>query len=145
MTNLALYQLLLSDVQAFNDWRVKNADIRIDFENYDFAGQILTDAVLINANLRNANFTNANIEYVSLCNSDLSGANFSYAIAAGAHFGSIENSDVRLPQTFLAHLSKAAIIIGANFKEADLDMANFRNCEYKMAYFEGANIETATF
>lgn len=141
MTSSELYQLLMSDVQAFNDWRVKHADAKIDFENYDFSEKTLTDAVLVNVNLKNANFAGANIEYTSFCHSDATGANFQGAIAAGAHFGSIENSDVRLPQNFLAHLSHAAILNGANFTNADLEMANFRNCNCQTICFNGANTE----
>ena len=145
MTSAELYDLLVSDVQKFNDWRVKNADMRIDFDNYDFGEKTLTDAILVNMSLRNAHFVGTNIEYTTFCHSDATGANFEKAIAGGAHFGNIENSDARLPQAFLAHLSHAAILNGANFTESDLEMANFRNCPKQNACFEGANTEAVVW
>lgn len=145
MTSSELYEMLVADVQAFNDWRVSNADLRIDFDNYDFSEKTLTDAVFINMSLRNANFSGANIEYTSFCHSDATGANFQGANAGGAHFGSIENSDVRLPQSFLAHLSHAAILDASDFTEADLEMANFRNCPRNNACFQSANTESVVW
>ena len=145
MDTQSIFQLLISDVSAFNEWRIRYTDIRLDFSGMDFRGAELCDALLVNVNCQNANFERANLEYACMCNSDFTGANCAHTLATGAHFGSIEVVEAHLPEMFKHYLNKGAILDGVNFSYSDLAFSNFRNTSLNGTIFHAADLQHAHF
>ncbi len=145
MNTQELYQLLISDVPAFNEWRIQNPDVYLDFSGMDFGECELCDALLVNMNFRNARFERANLEYTCMCSSDFTGANCSHILGTGAHFGAIEVVEAHLPAHFTHYLKKGAILDKVDFSYAELAFANFRNTSLNATLFHASDLQHAHF
>ena len=70
------YDLLIRDVDAWNQWRDENPDVKPDLSYAVMRGANLTLANLAGAILREADLVLANLRGADLRHADLSGANF---------------------------------------------------------------------
>ena len=130
--------VLMQGVPAWNEWRLKNPDIRPNLSGMNLGGATplalseadLREAILDGANLSGANLSGANLSGANLDGANLSGvvnlsrANLSEANLRGANLG-IACLDE-------ANLSKANLR-GANLMDASLARADLRG-----AYLSGA-------
>ncbi|MDJ0903341.1 MAG: pentapeptide repeat-containing protein [Xenococcus sp. MO_188.B8] len=112
-------------VEAWNQWRRENHDIKIDFKHASFERLKLSHINLFDANLTNVNFTNADLEFAYLKNANLTGANFT-------------DGSLRCAQLVNANLT------GADFTDCNLKFADLRNANLTGACIEDWNINSQT-
>ena len=96
MANTEQLEVLKSGVEAWNRWREKNPDVKIDLRNADLENAKLKAANLGGANLSGANLSAANLERADLREADLSGGNLRKAYLYGARLRSanLERADL---------------------------------------------------
>jgi uncharacterized protein YjbI with pentapeptide repeats len=125
---------LKQGVEAWNQWRETNRDIRPDL-----AGVHLHQADLSDANFREADLSGANLR-----EADLSGANLSGAHLSGAHF---DRARLRRANLSNAHLEWAALcradLYQANLSGAHLTRARLTRADLTMANLSNANLREA--
>jgi uncharacterized protein YjbI with pentapeptide repeats len=125
MANDEHVAILRKGVDAWNEWREKNPDIRPDLSGADLGGANLSKANLYGANLSDANLRGADLHEAGLLRAILMDANLSEANLSGA-----ELIDANLNRANLSHadLSRArllrASLIDANLSDAFLGSAN---------------------
>ena len=133
MANQEQLARLQEHIAGWNEWRQKNAGIKIDL-----SGANLDQAYLSGANLSLANLSLANLSLANLSGANLSGANLraylSEAKLRGANFSGANLSGANL---IGANLS------GANFSGTDLSGANFRGADLSGADLSGAKLSRA--
>ena len=158
MTNLIQRMRLKIGIEAWNTWRKKNPDIRIDFNraNLRYANVSdanFSDASLSHANLSHANLSGANLSGANLSDANLSGVNLISANLIGANLRNefqVGLEGVNLSYANLSH----ANLIGAEFRNANLSHANLSHANLSGAdlsravlsgvYIEDWNINSAT-
>ncbi|MDJ0596546.1 MAG: pentapeptide repeat-containing protein [Pleurocapsa sp. MO_226.B13] len=172
MANEEHLAVLRQGVSAWNQWRKKNPEIRIDLREADLRGVSLRLADLREADLRGvslrladlreADLNGANLRWTDCSDADLSGANLKEAqitqetvidekwrlvweiINQGA-----ANRNLRRADLSRAYLSRAdfsqANLTGANLTEADLFSANLEGADFRGANLFSANLEGADF
>jgi hypothetical protein len=101
MANDEHVAMLKRGVDAWNEWRGENPDIRPDLREADLSGANLSEADLWKANLSQADLSRANLDGANLMEANLMEANFSGA--------NLYRAD--LP---------TAILVGTDFSSADL-------------------------
>ena len=116
MANPKHLEILKQGVEAWNQWRRENPDIRPD----------LFDANLENANLRVANLFRANLIDANLGDTDLTGANL-----RGAN---LRHADLT-----------GAGLTGANLIDADFGAANLSVASFSHARLKGTNFAASVF
>lgn len=90
-------QVLLTDVEAFNQWRRDNPKEPIDLEARDLSGASLAHASLGDANLRRANLRDANLTRANLAGANLQEADLRQADLTDAtlHRVDLTGADMR--------------------------------------------------
>ena len=151
-------------VEAWNQWRKENPDIKpdlksVDLEKSNLSGAEFAETDLKRANLSDANLTNANFSAANLAdaylyhanltaanfrNTNLTDANLSDANLTNANFSAANITDAYL---YRANLT-AANFINACLERADLSFANlkdtnFRNSNLSIANLRDANLSCA--
>ena len=76
MADKEQFDLLMRDVDAWNQWRAENPHVKPDLSYAVMRGADLTLANLCNASLREADLVLANLRGADLRHADMSGANF---------------------------------------------------------------------
>jgi uncharacterized protein YjbI with pentapeptide repeats len=124
MSNPEHVTKLKEDVEAWNEWRKVNTEVRPDFSEAD---------------LRNANLSNANLSNANLSGANLSGADLSKAHLGLAHLSlaDLSEADLRGANLFGATLS------GANLRGANLSETNLRGATLSEADLRGAALYEA--
>ena len=118
MANKEQLEILMSSVEAWNEWREANPDEAVDLRH---------------ANLRDAHFTDAHLTD-ALSGANLSGANLSGANLSGANLSSVDLGDADL---------SGANLRGANLTGADLRGANLRGADLRGANLYGNDLRGA--
>src|ERR1051326_2106635 len=120
MANEEHLTILRQGVEAWNQWRKANPDLRPDLSNVK-----LSQATLIGINLGLVFFSEADLHGASLPRAILSGADLQKANLSGANLfeanfrgATLHNADLR----------------GANFFGADLSGAHLRGANFEYAY-----------
>ena len=121
MANPKYLAKLKEGVEAWNQWRKENPDVRIDLSGANFEGANLVEADLQSAELSGVTFKEA----------DLSGANL---ILADLRFSGFQRA--RLHGTYL----RAANLTAADFSGADLNGADLSGACLIMARMNQANL-----
>jgi uncharacterized protein YjbI with pentapeptide repeats len=124
MANDEHVAMLKKGVDAWNKWRLENADIRPDLSKANIVGANLARAHLGEADLREADLSEAYLFDASLAGANLSEANLSKA-------------DLTRALALGANLSRA------NLSEADLAFANFLRATLNEANLSKANLSSA--
>jgi Pentapeptide repeats (8 copies) len=122
-------QIMRQGVDAWNDWRQKNSDIKVNLRE---------------ANLREANLWGADLWGADLWMADLEGAKLG---GAGLAWAELWMADLRRADLRGAHLQRAqlhqAILQGANLWGADLSGANLWGADLQEVNLQEANLEKA--
>lgn len=169
MANGEHLALLKQGVDAWNQWKANNPDIRpnlsfatgkgiiirdaklsgVDLSRADLSRADLSRADLVGANLREANFNEAYLSKAELIGADLSEADLSSADLIGANLIGTNLSGAKLNG---ADLSKAnlrgtdlsgARLIGAKLSGANLSGAKLSEANLSGAHLGGANFKGA--
>lgn len=157
---------LKEGVEAWNNWRKENPDIKVDLRGAELVNAHLVNADLSGAMLMKANLLSADLTYAKLVDAGLSGANLRgakffmanlslahthRADLSGADLEQVNFSDAQLRETNFsdANLSDAdlsgTIIRGSNFKRAILKRANFSNADLDYSNISSADFTQAIF
>ncbi len=161
MANPEHFDMINQDVEAWNEWREENPDIRpdlsevnliiptlsmadltdvnfygTDLTGVDFQGADLEGANLESANLLTAVFDDANLQRVNFTNANLRHVDF---IGANLELANFFMADLKS-----ADLSRATLI-SANFFNANLTLANFRWASLHGVNFTRAILIRANF
>ena len=139
-------RILKRGVAAWNDWRSKSIQIRVDLigaslRETDLRRVSLTRADLFRANLTRANLTRASLSVANLSGVDLMGADLSEASVSGADLIGANLSGANL---IGANLS-GANLSGANLSGADLGGADLGGADLSEANLIGANLIDTVF
>ena len=104
MANLEHVEMLLVDVDEWNNWRSENPDLQANLEGADLRGANLLLADLTGANLRGANLTLANLKGTDLRGADLREANLVGArlIACDFEGADLRGTDLRTAEDLTA-------------------------------------------
>ena len=116
MANEEHLAVLKRGVEAWNQWRQKNPEVRPD----------LGRAKLARANLRGADLSGADLSGADLSGADLSGANLTWADLSRADLSGADLSGANL--CFWADLS-GANLSGANLRDASVEWTTFGNVD----------------
>jgi hypothetical protein len=125
MANNEHVAMLKQGVAAWNEWRLKNLDIRPDLSKANLSWANLREADLREAILPRANLSHANLSGASLREANLIQANFSGADLRRADLTVANLVDANLSGTDLrGAILNAANLIHANFSGANLSRAD---------------------
>jgi uncharacterized protein YjbI with pentapeptide repeats len=144
MANQEHLDVLKQGVVAWNQWRKKHIDIRLDLTNAN-----LKDADLVSADLSGADLSGADLFSAILTNADLSGATLrgvflGYANLIHVNLTSADLSGVILGSANLTNADlSGATLRRAALSEAILRGAILRRADLKEAYFSEANLSEA--
>src|SRR6516225_7064548 len=119
MANDEHVTMLKQGVDAWNEWRLKNPDIRPDLFGANFIGAYLGGTNLSWADLVGANLTGAYLGEANLSGACLSGANLSWADLVRANLTGAYLGGANLSGTYLV----GANLTGANLSGAYLERA----------------------
>ncbi|MDM8552422.1 pentapeptide repeat-containing protein [Desulfobacterales bacterium HSG2] len=134
MANEEHFRILKQGVEAWNEWRERNPNVKPDLREAFLSEAFLKEVFfretnLINASLREANLRGANLRGANLRGANLRGANLRGTISSSADLSGADLS-------------------GANFSSADLRGADLSEINFSRAYlrrtdFRGANLTGA--
>jgi uncharacterized protein YjbI with pentapeptide repeats len=127
-------QLLLIPVEAWNELRMKEPSLPLDFSASNFRG-----ANLKGRNLSGADFTGAILSRANLVGSDVNGANFLRADLSEADLQQAILTGANLSGAFLHGVN----LTGANLSGANLSGANLTRANLTGANLTGANLAGA--
>ena len=131
-------------VEAWNKWRKKNRDVKIDLSDAHF-----NDAYFYGVNFRGAHLNSAHFNGAHLNGAILSGAHLNSAYLKGAYLKGAYLNGAILKGAYLnsAHLVRAylngAILSGAHLNGAILSGAHLNDAYLKGAYLNGAILSGA--
>lgn len=133
MANKEHLKILQSGVEAWNQWRKQNPDLRPDLK-----GAVLREANLSKADLREADFKEAHLFLAYLNEADLSDANLSGANLIKTYLSGadLSRADLRKADFFEADLYEADLS-KADLYEADLSRTDLRGANFSGAYLLG--------
>jgi len=131
MANPEHLQILMQGVEAWNQWRSQNEDIRPDLSEANLYAKNLQTANLSGAKLASTDFTRADLTNVNLTEAYLWGAILTRAILA----------HVSLARAKLIHTTFA----GATLSDTDLLGAYFLHATLVGADFSGAGLSETVF
>ena len=131
MANTEQLAIILEGVPAWNAWRVKYPDAKVDLRDANLREADLTGASLQETDLFDANLMAANLATANLYKADLRGAQLFRANLAGANL-----TGARL---FYAQLMKA------DLRGANLTWACFRNAKLFRAILTKARLNETLF
>ena len=165
MANEEHVKILKQGVEAWNNWREENPDIKPDLIEADLSEADLTEADLSWADLRKAklsgaDLSGADLSEATLRKADLSGSNLYKARLMEADFFGANLSEASLFGTNLcwarlsganlsgAELSRAdllgAELLGAELSQADLDWTDLTEADLTEADLTGASLTGAS-
>jgi len=149
MVNKKHLQIIRQGVDAWNEWRRKNPELRpnlrgADLHEADLYEADLSEADLGKANLTQANLGGANLGFAEVSEARVGGANLSKANLTQANLGEANLSMASLCEADLrgANLYKA-ILTQANLYKADLCMVNLGEANLYKADLSKANLDDA--
>jgi hypothetical protein len=130
MANIEYLKIIKQGVDAWNEWRKNNPNVKPD----------LSRVVLMKTNLQGADLRNVILSYSDLWASDLRNADLKNAILnhADLNEANLSNADLRNANLFMAQLDKAdftnanlgsAVMMGAILVGTNLSKANLSNCK----------------
>src|SRR5215469_11279768 len=151
MSNPEHLAKLLEGVEAWNEWRKVNTEVRPDLNGADLKRANLSKADLTEANLSGADLGRASLSGADLVRANLLGANLSEANLTEANLRGADLSRLNLSRANLSgvDLSRAkfseADLVGANLSGADLSEANLSGADLSGADLSKANLSGADF
>lgn len=159
MANEEQVAVLRQGANAWNRWRKKNPNAKIDFHSVNLSrakpfsinlyGADLRGVDLRSANLSNTNLREANLTQANLAGANLSGANLEHAIITladlqGANLAGACLHDVDFIESDLHGASfREGSLCGVLFRHANLSEADFRGADLGEADLRKANLRKA--
>ena len=149
MSNPEHLAKLLEGVEAWNEWRKVNTEVRPDLNGADLKRANLSKADLTEANLSGADLGRANLSGADLGRANLSGADLVGANLLGANLSESNLTEANLRGADLSrlNLSRANLsgfdLSRAKFSEADLVGANLSGADLSEANLSGADLSGA--
>jgi hypothetical protein len=141
MANANHIKMIQKDVDAWNEWRLRQTREVVDLSGADFSGLSGRNAALFRANLRNANFQDARLSRADFYGSNISGAIFAGANLRRAKFekanlcgADLTRADLRKADFLEANLEEGVL------READLRQAQLIDANLNAADLTGANV-----
>ena len=134
MSNPEHLAKLLEGVEAWNEWRKVNTEVRPDLNGADLKRANLSKADLTEANLSGADLGRANLSGADLGRASLSGANLSEADPSRANLSEANLTEANLSRANLSY---------ANLGGADLSGAYLGGVTASGAYLGGATASEA--
>ena len=134
MANVEHLSLLGGGVEAWERYRIRHPDIRLDLRGADLRGYQLASAHLIGARLNDTNLKGATLYQARLDSADLTGAYLEGVDLRGACLTRAKLIDANLEK---ANLSKTVL------SNARLNGASLINANFTGAYFEGTDVSDA--
>lgn len=128
MANEEHLKILKQGVEAWNEWRERNRDIRPDLSEATFHEANLSGVDLGVANLIQANFSRSDLAYSILSYADLSMANLGRTNLRQAKLGGANLQDANL--------------VGADLSYAELIAANLTTAFIALTNFAGVDLST---
>jgi len=116
MANQEQLDILKQGVEAWNKWRAKDMNVRIDLREANLNGSDLSEATLTGAILTSADLTMANLLSANLNGANLNGANF---YGANLHSADLTCANLRSAKLHDVNLSNATLT-RADFNDAVL-------------------------
>lgn len=139
MANEKHLAILQQGVEAWNEWREENRDIRPDLNGANLSGAKLGRANLIRADLDLADLSQADLREANFWESFVYLANLSGADLRGAILGRAVLSRANLSGANL----KEANLSGADLFEANLRRADLRQANLTLAHLREADLRDA--
>jgi len=133
LSDKQLLCLVKTDIEAFNDYRKKNYDQKIEFtklEGVNFKNCDLDYANFSNMNLEGLEFTDSNMKNVKLKETNISNCNFTRCY--------LNNSDFRCVKAKNTCF-KSARASACDFRGANVELANFSMCRLHYSDFRNSN------
>lgn len=134
MQNEGLKLLLDERISEFNEWRMKNLTIKLEFNNADLSNKNISNAYLNGVIFVDSNFSNSILSKANLVQANLSRSNF-------------DGSDMT-DALIMYSVLKDSILTGSNlnntnFMWSDLQGADLRKCILEKTIFVEANLTNA--
>ena len=147
-------ELLLTDVDAFNNWRLSQPDAELDLSEADLRGADLSKAMLAGAKLDHARLDDASLMGAVLAGASCVGTSFRRADLRRANFSFVELFSADLTSTALgsalaqaANVEDACFVAAraneANFKESRLVDVEITDCDFRGAQLKRTALEDA--
>lgn len=133
-------------VEAWNEWREANPEIRPDLSRTILGGLDLVGADLSRAKLGSSNISGANVCGANLAEADLSGADLCQSEIVGTNLVEADLIVANLKQASLRKSDlRGAYLTGADLSGADLGGADLSETSLIDANLTGANLAEADF
>lgn len=146
MANPEHVAILKQGVDAWNQWRGENPDVRPDLSDVVLKADDLSGTYLSRADLTGADLSDAILKKAYLWEANLSRANLTGADLREVDFDEANLSGASLVKTNISRASLRGIDLSgaflgeADLKEADLKEADLRNADLDRAYLAGASL-----
>lgn len=129
MANQKQLTILESGIDAWNNWRSENPDVKIDLISADLLGSDLSGANFKGADLRRMNLRQVNLEGANLEGAELYRANLNGV--------NLVNANLKKANLYRAYLGRA------DLSGADLSQANLQMSLLSQTKIEGTNLNSA--
>lgn len=136
MTNEEILTLLKQGVEAWNEWRKKNPDVKLDLSQANLSQADLSLVNLSQADLSLVNFSQANLSLANLSQANLRWIDLS---RANLRWADLSQANLSLANLSLSNLNQANLS-EANLRWADLSRANLVNVDLSGTDLSGANL-----
>ncbi len=133
-----------NECKAWNDWRSKHPDIKIDLKEANLRSANLYSANLDSANLQSANLIWANLHSANLRSADLDSANLTLACLFAAHMplANFQSAIMRSVNLYSANLGAANMRM-ANLARSNLKAVNLHSANLELANLQSVNLDSA--
>lgn len=146
MANSAHLDILKQGVQAWNEWRKKNKDLRIDLREaqlnrFNLTNANLSGALMARTHLKGAKMNRANLRGAKLTASNLSGADLT---GADLYRATLFKSDLSRANLMKANLTRANLA-KTDLTQAVLSRSDFRGADLKGSQMPGCVVYETVF
>ncbi len=128
--------ILKQGIKKWNQWRIKNSNVRPALKMVDLRGAFLAGANLENANLEGSYLAGANLKNTNLKGAILTRANLSDCDLTHANLSEVNFDGAILKNVNFSHTN----LSGFNFSEYDLSGVKFRGTNLSKVNFSRANL-----
>jgi uncharacterized protein YjbI with pentapeptide repeats len=141
MANPEHLALLENGIEAWNDWRQRDRDLRPDLSAASLEGVYLRFADLSWVNLSGANLTNAMMQRCRLIGADLKGARLDHAdlTSADLQLAVLSGSQMHSAKLTSANLANSRLV-GTDLRCASLILANMTGTDVTDADLHGCSV-----
>jgi uncharacterized protein YjbI with pentapeptide repeats len=146
MANQEQLEIVKQGVQAWNKWREKNPEAKVDLSGADLNRANLSGVNLVGVNFIGAKFNEADLSEAKLSKANLYGAYLFRAHLSGADLrvADLHGANLHSANLFEAKLA-GADLFGANLTETSLSGADLTGANLHGATLPSANLNKANF